>query len=1807
MKLLTLFLTVLPLLGQADFTIAMVPDVHVNEGSQFATNVGNWMTAHFVADWNGKAVIGVGDFDGQNTNNVTKQANIEAGWTLIYSKVDALGLPWITPIGNHDYDNDAPSGRRSTLFDGSDVGYTKLSTKPFFGGFWAGDPNGDKANMYIKFSVGSFNFGAVAAELFPRAGALSWAQGVIASDQNRQWIYTSHSILNCSTWVQAGDTFGGNAYGIGSDSQGAAQRDAVISNANAILGFDGHWIGCGASLFSIHLGATGTHGNVVTFVRSNWQETNPDVVTLFKFRPSIGKIEVYQMETSNNTLLSATFPMYQLDWTPISGDTITNIKVDPEETQATISYTATTTGPCTITLTDLSAEHPNVADLDTTIHGANANSDLGRTVANGFRWPSLCGGHYCSGATDDVHRIAVVGGHDEMLKYPSGCLAQQGGATGCKYISSALQSSTPHAGVVSCNGGADVGHFTFTTKIPALGSVYPEYQIPMLGFGLNGLGYVQPTVDVSNPNAVVISPEHGILLKQLAPWNSALHSTQGPFTFSKVIASVNWTNPNNFNTRQVAGTLATTSTTNDPLFAAFPIGAQDGGFDTFVSDINLVPFGSSTNHTEVSEWCISLDSGQTCANYTPIDVTFSNAVTGCQPSGVCATDTKPSNTWGNLFSTWGGMYANGQEDITNATFGGVSVSGSTVTVTPNVTNNVAGGTTTAIKFPFWLKPGVKFDLTACGTGSITATDANGHLTISSVNSYGSITTVEGPNTATNCTYTEYHAGVRVILKTAGTLNVSANMTAYRAHSGQEQSDPERWYANPAGKVNDILTNCDGSTNATPQSGYLVQLPQQYIYLIQDNGQTCKQSNMRDVVGGHFFFSDTIVSWPASNQWMANASNGDTVIATHIPNNYTALPYGDISEGTRVDNFTYAVFSGSASVRTQILARGGLAASIVNYLGINFQAVIDNGSNPAYFQYLAPTQQDAPCLVAFTDHNNNLLATVNMIGDYPHDYSGCHFGPQGSAGISIVNGQGNGEPNIFNTSVKLGGPFKAMAIATYKNGTPNKKTLAISAATNASPAVLTSAGHDLAVIANVHGTGLATCSGATDPQWNGTWFVRPVDNNTFQLYHDDAANSPLDSTTFGAIGAGMTCQVAAGIYAVPVSSVGNDGAGNARLTLNLASGGFLARFPSGVFPGTDADPICFTNTSYCTSTTQYYIKKSCAGCTTSQVDVYTDVGLTTHATQATVTALNPNLIAYAEKCPDQTSIALPGPLYTDSGWGNGASARVSCVSVEVLGHFCSSTPGPGEAAAFPCPEDPTKSMVHDYFIGDGVYELRDGTNQETGYLISHATDAHDTNAYKLTWVRSYGNVNGAAAPTGFGMMNVFGVNHGNGYALNGTNIVNQAVAINIANLGTANVAYGISGSGACGCHCEAAVPSKDIGKITTAYGWQSGCNGGNPDSVNVSITDYSLVPPAFPKQNIDPVWQFGFGSIQNTKNSYPSHRQVYPVASEQDMLWKTDQFLNITFSGNGQNFEDAGINLARTLTNVSGNIWDIGVAGTPVGGINIKTTPMLVHNLPWWYFQDKSGPGSLLSDPADMGKSCTAWIAGQCIVGSTQGHVYAVMNKVYDPGSCMANSSTNGGACAEPFATDAGWFAQFLQSPVSTNNEGVRLLTKGWWESPGHYEFYGMTPTPDGRWNLFVPMPWYRNQRYKVYSGGSWFLMKNPPMQLYDGVVRSAYIPITFTRGGGTTGDTVRLSCGYGENADPSLGHCTTYNEQCFSTTAATTSNPFVFASEAQGAVACASGCTVSFPGIPRRLAYCQLYTTNGGNTTVGPVQVVAVP
>jgi hypothetical protein len=178
---------------------------------------------------------------------------------------------------------------------------------------------------------------------------------------------------------------------------------------------------------------------------------------------------------------------------------------------------------------------------------------------------------------------------------------------------------------------------------------------------------------------------------------------------------------------------------------------------------------------------------------------------------------------------------------------------------------------------------------------------------------------------------------------------------------------------------------------------------------------------------------------------------------------------------------------------------------------------------------------------------------------------------------------------------------------------------------------------------------------------------------------------------------------------------------------------------------------------------------------------------------------------------------------------------------------------------------------------------------------------------------------------------------------------------------------------------------------------------------------------------------------------------------------------------------------------------------------------------------------------------------------------------------------------------------------------VRRLTQGFWLPPAHFSFSNWAASPDGKWGFFASNPIQQRPRKKLYEGTHWFVMKLPPwpnptdLQIFnpDGSSpdRTTFLnyPVTVFA---PSGDTVRISFGYGENGDINNFYCTTRLERCWTSDSAAPPNPYQFDSEPQVRTNCDLGCIVQVPAIPGRVLYYRVEHSNGATD---PVQVVAIP
>ena len=1503
------------------------------------------------------------------------------------------------------------------------------------------------------------------------------------------------------------------------------------------------------------------------------------------------------------------------------------------QTIIAVSYKATTTAACTVTAVDnnggMAASETTVKDLNASLF-ANANTDRGRTAANGFRWPTLCGTDFCSSTNTDVNRTVFIGGHDEIKT----------GANGKNY-STANQVASDFTITVSCNGGTDTGTIHATTQNIPLGLSTPEIPIPLAGAPL---GVPQPTIDwgrTARGQEPYTDQITGALIKRVTGGDDmfetvgpcgALGSSCGPATYFSPVIDVNglgqWTNAANFTTNQTSGTLASTNTVGAPLFAAFNVIPQTGDF---ITDFVVTPYGSGTG-SAVAEFCLSTDSGQTCANYTPQDVNFSTT-NQCQPTGTCSTSAVPGTVPSSNFSGWGNMkVAFGNYDLENLNSSRLNFSNGGGTVLA-----AASGNTVTIPsgiypgFNLDRKPGSKFRLSLCGSGSPAS-----FYTVAAVIDPSTIQTVETGLSLSGCIYQDLSVGLRVILKSGSNLNISFQVVGWGSRGFGNGSNGS-YYPCARTKVTDIFTDCDGVTHTTPLSGFLCSAGgpnnSSVRTLLQDNGRICLQSNTYYNSGGH-----NIDGTPRQFLY----TNANTQVAggfssyykvQHIPNNYTEYPSD--RNHTISDNYTYSTdVSATNPIGPQIAAAGGkVAAALATGLwpAMGIDQIFDDGNGGTVTQYrsTASNTGDALCMLAFANTaNNNLISTLTTWADYPFTSASCHFPPDGGANYTKVGIEAENHqiaPWFTNTSVLLGGPFTSKITSIHQHDAVWKTwTMNVTAATAGSPVSISIPGNDLARIRGSSAMGVfMVCSGATSP-WTGLnsaagFYGHPQsDNTTITLYTDPQGTVPANFGS-GTLTGTVTCVTAPPLYSISIGAVINNG-GNARIQM-ASTPGYAAYFISGQWVVKDGDPIAIS-ANYLNTTTQYYAKVT--GAPAGDFDVYLNSALTTPATYASLSGAAGSFATYAEACPDPATVTLPGPMYTDTGFGTtgAGNQKIRCYIARLASEPESDFPASGEHTAYPPPPSSTeasntqKSMLHQINVGDAFQDFTDfpGSNHEIGFVLAVDRSVSE-NQIDVTIMRQYGD------DPNFGWRGYSNSLFGDTYAQQhppGWAMWQVAAISGAAVSMTATPTFGVLNSGFSG-HNDL-VGGTIAGTLTIANPFQPTVV--TDDAMDTTMTAASNITAR--THNSIPVWNSAGGyqaASANPPQSYPSKRTVPGVALPSELGWKTDWMAMNPGFGNSQNNGD-DIGWARSLTNIhcnstydaacasnTTNVWKIGVIGT----VNIKLAPIIVQNLPHEYFADMSGPGVCVPGVsgncitnANAGKYCRVDFNGECRPGSSAGDVFFVPTAgFFNWPSCRTNEATLGTPCAFGVWPGAGWAVQVRMTPIDTNGTGVRRITQGFWLPPNHYSFSNWVSTPDGKWGLFVSNPIQQRPRKGQMEGSHQFAVKLPPFPSTDSLQfsRSYYVPYKVNV---PAGGSVRATWWYGENGQPGDRYCTTRLEACWTSSTATQSNPFVFASETQSKTICTSGCTLSIPAIPGRIMFYRIERTVGGVVSLGSVTSVAV-
>ena len=161
--------------------------------------------------------MGVGDCV-NSTAGLNEYANAQNAWSIL----DANGIAFTTPPGNHDYSG-SPSSR-SNLGAQFATGYFSAANRSLVYGsgialgggdmaYWVGSHDATGANTAVRFVISGINLLILAMDFFAGNAAWSWAYDVMLANADCECYITMHAWLTSNgTRFRATDTYGPNFY-----------------------------------------------------------------------------------------------------------------------------------------------------------------------------------------------------------------------------------------------------------------------------------------------------------------------------------------------------------------------------------------------------------------------------------------------------------------------------------------------------------------------------------------------------------------------------------------------------------------------------------------------------------------------------------------------------------------------------------------------------------------------------------------------------------------------------------------------------------------------------------------------------------------------------------------------------------------------------------------------------------------------------------------------------------------------------------------------------------------------------------------------------------------------------------------------------------------------------------------------------------------------------------------------------------------------------------------------------------------------------------------------------------------------------------------------------------------------------------------------------------------------------------------------------------------------------------------------------------------------------------------------------------
>ncbi len=270
-----------------EFTIVALPDTQFYSSTYpqiFAAQT-QWIASH-TQDQNIKLVLGLGDIVDAG-GDLAQWQNADAAVRLLDGKV-----PYMMAIGNHDYDQNNPSGRTASTHNfNTFFGPTRYANASWYKGNF---PAGSNENFYGVVNINGRNYLILVLEFAPRDAALNWAAGILSANQDKEVIVVTHMFTySDNTRIDHCDLNNAESFGVGQDNNGEDMWWKLLQNyPNIHLVLSGHVVegdGTGRRM------DIGVRGNLVNEILSDYQsyaQGGEGYLRILKISPSLNRVNV---------------------------------------------------------------------------------------------------------------------------------------------------------------------------------------------------------------------------------------------------------------------------------------------------------------------------------------------------------------------------------------------------------------------------------------------------------------------------------------------------------------------------------------------------------------------------------------------------------------------------------------------------------------------------------------------------------------------------------------------------------------------------------------------------------------------------------------------------------------------------------------------------------------------------------------------------------------------------------------------------------------------------------------------------------------------------------------------------------------------------------------------------------------------------------------------------------------------------------------------------------------------------------------------------------------------------------------------------------------------------------------------------------------------------------------------------------------------------------------------------------------------------------------------------------------------------